>query len=297
MVNRVAKTGFVSIFLTSMALAVGCADNSGDDYDEIDERNAEIVDNLIEAGFSEDDIEIREAPVVGTDLILNESELQVFVEGDMHVTLEASRDMLDKGPESFRHWRTPGIVSPSNSTICLAKATSAAGGFGSYVLTGAMQTGVNWANNNFNNVGGLSLNFKTGNASISSSGQLSTSMTGCTDVIYIYKVNGGAGGSAGFPSGGAAYNQVRLNSGLAGFSNNVHEHVATHEVGHAIGLRHTDWQTRQSCGQNSNEGQSGASQIPGTPFQTTNSIMAACFSGNSNGEFRGADQTALSTLY
>ena len=39
-----------------------------------------------------------------------------------------------------------------------------------------------------------------------------------------------------------------------------------HEVGHCIGLRHTDYQTRESCGQNVNEGSArvGAIHIAGT---------------------------------
>lgn len=292
---QVVKAGFFAICLASTTLTPGCAD-SDDDYVDVEDRNAEIIENLLEAGFSEDDIVVRESEVID-DMVLAEPQLQVFVEGDMHVTLEASREMLEHAEGSFRHWRTPSIVSNANATICLARVNSAAAGFGSYVLTSSMRTGVNRARTNFNNVGGLSLNFKTGNASITATGNLTNSISGCNHVIYIYKVNGGAGGSAGFPSGGAPYNQVRLNSGLAGYTLDVHEHVATHEVGHAIGLRHTDWQTRQSCGQNTNEGQSGASQISGTAFQTTNSIMAACFSGGSNGEFRGEDQEALGKLY
>jgi len=161
-----------------------------------------------------------------------------------------------------------------------------------------MQIGVGYAKDNLNSVADMGLSFKTGNASLSNLGAFSNSISGCNYVIYIYQVNGGPGGLSGFPSGGAPYGQIQLNSGLAGYSYNAHEHVALHEIGHTIGLRHTDWQTRSSCGQNSNEGQLGAAQIPGTPYQTTNSVMAACFNADTtNGEFRGDDAEALSTLY
>lgn len=281
----------------SVLLALGC--DSGDDEPTIEDRNAEIVANLMEAGYAESDIEIRDDVRADGDLRLGAPEPQVFVDGDVHVTLEASRELLgeaDADGESFRLWRTSSLVTnPSN--ICLARVSSAQAPYGGTVLTAAMNTGVSDARNNYAALAGFGLTFTVGSASVNASGILSTTMVGCNYVIYIYKVNGGAGGSSGFPSGGAPYNQIQLNSGLAGLSADVHEHVATHEIGHAIGLRHSDWKTRVSCGQNTNEGQSGAVQIPGTVDQTTNSIMAACFNVGTTGEFLGQDSLALSTIY
>jgi hypothetical protein len=257
------------------------------------------VENLLAAGFSVDDIEIRESEFVGEDFTLGEPKPQVFIDGDTHVTLDASLELADKGGKTdgiAKLWRTPNLGT-NNTTICLAKVATAQSPYTSYALTSAMQTGVNRARDNFNGLSSFNLNMVAGNATLDSSGTLSHSISGCTYTIWLYQVTGGAGGSAGFPSGGAPYSQVKLNSGLAGHSLDVHEHVATHEVSHAIGLRHADWKTRASCGQNTNEGQSGAVQIPGTVDQTTNSIMASCFSANSNGEFHGEDTTAYNTLY
>ncbi|MCX4242072.1 zinc-dependent metalloprotease [Paraliomyxa miuraensis] len=261
--NKRIDSGIVMVSCMVGALA-GCVAPDDDEL-VVDERNAEIVENLLEAGFSEQDIEVRESEMIDPELgpVV---QARVFVDGDTHITLEASRELLGEPEEgeSFRHWRTPNLLDDNEATICLAKVTTAAAAYSSYVLTADMEVGVNRAKTNFNNT--LSaLDFKVGEASIGANGGLSHSISGCTYSIFVYKVNGGAGGSAGFPSGGSPYSQVRLNSGLAGYDLDVHEHVATHEVGHAIGFRHTDWKTRSSCGQNTNEGQTARSRSRARP--------------------------------
>jgi hypothetical protein len=295
----VTRAGLVFSCLLASTLATGCLEH-GEPNDDVTERNAKIVENLLEAGFSPQDIELRESEPaainVDGELQLGAPQMQVFVDGDVHVTLDASRELLGRGGGSFRHWRTPNIVN-NNTMICLAAVTTADGQYTSHALTDTMQLGLDHAGQNLADLSSFGLSFKIVSASLSSNGTLSHSNNDCDYSIFVYEVPGNAGGSSGFPSGGSPYTQVRLNSGLASYSLDAHEHVTIHEIGHAIGLRHTDWLTRSSCGENTSEGQHGASQISGTPDQTADSVMAACFSANTDGEFRGDDQRALEELY
>ncbi|MEW7280183.1 M57 family metalloprotease [Aquimarina sp. 2201CG1-2-11] len=110
----------------------------------------------------------------------------------------------------------------------------------------------------------------------------------------------GVRGRAGFPSGGEPFKRIIINGGANNFNNDqILEGLFTHEIGHCFGLRHTDWNTRNSCGQ-SGESQfpEGAIRIPGTPgaSQDPSSIMNACLS-SSDGEFGQFDRVALEYLY
>lgn len=114
-------------------------------------------------------------------------------------------------------------------------------------------------------------------------------------------------GSAGFPtSSGNPYNQIRMNTNAAAYGANPNllylASVIQHEVGHCIGLRHTDYMNRAfSCGASGagNEGASnvGAVLIPGTPSTPdAASFMLACSNGG-NRTFNSNDVVALNYIY
>ncbi|QDW26253.1 hypothetical protein FFJ24_016090 [Pedobacter sp. KBS0701] len=124
--------------------------------------------------------------------------------------------------------------------------------------------------------------------------------------------NGTLLGYGGFPFSGNPFNQIGLNTNPAAFGTNPDvgyiTSVIQHEIGHCIGLRHTDYYDRgYSCPVSWDEGNSynsadiqnfpGAIQIPGTPASAEpNSLMLACNSGVDR-SFNTNDIVALNYLY
>lgn len=114
------------------------------------------------------------------------------------------------------------------------------------------------------------------------------------------------GQSAGFPTAsGNPAPGFKLNSNPQAFGSNPNvgyvASVMAHEIGHAIGFRHTDYMNRAySCGgRKYNEGSAGvgAVWIPGTPTKAdANSWMLACSNGTDR-QFTANDKIALSTVY
>ena len=230
-------------------------------------ENQEIVANLVQAGFPADDIMVVEDAV--------------YVGNDAHVTLEASREMLQTGKETAEQYRTTNLVGTAVTKICINPTST----FNSYAR---LSQGLDLAIANYNGLG-LRIYFARGPS------------TGCTANITAQTTTG-SGGSAGFPSGGYPYGTINIGTGLNTYSVDVNEHVITHELGHAIGFRHSDYYNRAiSCGSGGDEGAGsyGAIHISGTPTTATvgGSIMNACFRSTETGEWTSSDITALNYLY
>lgn len=229
--------------------------------------DVEIVENLVAAGFPASDIQLYDG--------------KVYVGRDAHVTLEASREMLvSVDSTSEEQYRTTNLVSASVQDICVDGRR----------MRGTLSTALDLAIENFNNEG-LSFTMR----------RVGRNKSGCDAVISARQTRG-VGGSAGFPSGGLPYNRINIGRDTAQFGVDTVEHVTTHELGHCIGFRHSDYFDRSiSCGSGGNEGQAGvgAILIPGTPAGATvgGSIMNSCFRASETGEFTSTDQTALGVLY
>ena len=245
------------------------------------EKYPEIASKLEKMYFNTDGIE-------KIDFLLPDGNTTPMfrVEGDILFSKQQIEEMEMGGDITTKQYHTNNLVSTNGVRTISIIGYTGGSGFG---LSSKERTGLQWAVNNYNRLG-LKIRFSL---------SYGTSYQSKDMVVYHNPNQSGSGGSAGFPTGGNPHKFVQI-YGLNGFNTNVVEHVITHEMGHSIGFRHTDWWSRQSCGQNSNEGTAGvgAVHIPGTPtgYDST-SIMLACFSNGTNGEFNGNDKTALNYLY
>lgn len=234
---------------------------------------------LIKAkGFGTNDVQkIAEGYLVEGDIVLRHDDLQ---------TASTSPNMLIAQEEQYR---TFNVVNPSTyATIRVALNNS------SSAHQAAFSAALDEAVRRYNALG-LRIRFSR-----------VTSSANTTVVAYYEQSN--TLGSAGFPSSGAPYSQVRMNTyhySTSTSSTNVN-YIATiiaHELGHCIGFRHTDYMNRAySCGSGGNEGQAstgvGAVHIPGTPTSPdARSWMLACIGSNVNRPFNANDVTALNYLY
>ena len=194
------------------------------------------------------------------------------------------------GPEgNSKQYRTNNLVTGSNRSFRVVGYTGSC-----CALTSKMRTALQWAVNNYNRI----------NSSLNLTLVFQSNFNN-RDMVVYNNGRGGGGGSAGFPSGGQVFKRVQINAGTDSFSTNVVEHVMTHEIGHSVGFRHTDYARRKCDGSNEGTAGIGARLVPGTPSGNqwggsnidSNSIMISCFDGDEDGEFSNFDIIALETLY
>jgi hypothetical protein len=251
----------LSMALLAGVALVGCGVDT-------DAENQEIMSNLVQAGYPAEDIMVEDG--------------MVYVQRDAHVTLQASREMLQRDGSSEQYRTTNLVDTGVVKKICVVSTSQ----FDAY---SRLSAGLDLAIDNYNSQN-LAFVMVRGSAA------------DCSATINA-RTTSGTGGSAGFPSGGKPYGTINIGVGLQNYSVDVSEHVITHELGHCIGFRHSDYYDRSiSCGGGySNEGASnvGAIHIPGTPTTATRggSIMNACFTSTESGEWSSSDRSALSYLY
>ena len=235
---------------------------------------ADIIENLKAAGFS-------------TGFNLRPFGNGYLVENDILLTADQIRE-LSKPVQvakhgSEEHYRTTNIVTRITTiNVWMDPA------FGSAIYNEFLAALARY------NAENLTLKFNA-----------TTNKTGADiQIISFFENSNTLGVSAGFPSkSGTPASPIKLNTKYYN-STSVRADTKTviaHEIGHAIGFRHTDYMDRSfSCGGSAlNEGASnvGAVWIPGTPTgPDANSWMLACSNGRDRA-FTANDKLALSTVY
>lgn len=281
---------------SAVAIAMGSFMMFSCVQDELETTPDNLISPEVASGFAELGYDVSNLEVKDVSLEPGSAPVPTYVlEGDILVEKAKAMDIINEylsgevnEAPNGEQYRTNALVNAG--TVSNPRTITIIGYTGSgFALTSKMRTGLSWAVANYNR-----LNIEI---------QFSLSFAASTSADMVVYNNGaaGGGGSAGFPSGGNPFKWIQINAGTDAFSTNVNEHVITHEMGHCVGFRHTDYFNRSlSCGSGGNEGTAGvgAVHIPGTPTgNDTGSIMRACFNSGVDGEFGNFDIVALEFMY
>ncbi|QKX03568.1 peptidase [Aquimarina sp. TRL1] len=278
----------MAVTAIAASMMVSCEKDATANFtpEESREISKEVIAKITELHYNPNNVEKR----MITDIDGSQEEMYV-IEGDILMSYDQLMGMELHGGIRNKQYRTTNIVTATNIIRVVGYT-----GNNQFGLSNTAQTGLRYAVDNYNNEN-LSIRF-----------ELSFGTSWGPNDILVYVDNSinpspnQSSGIAGFPRNGYPFTRVRINNRAnTGESNQQLEHLLAHEIGHCVGFRHTDWDTRKTCGENSNEGVSndGLVYIPGTagPGGDANSIMNACYPFNTDGEWSHFDRVALNYLY
>lgn len=240
--------------------------------EEAADLSQDVLDKIEHLGFNSNDAFATDGGyIVEGDIFLTDEDLNGH-------SCDVFNNLIVGNSEQFR---TTNLVTGAPRTITVTTSGSN--------ITTALSTSINNAIARYN-AENLGLTFVRGGTSGGGNINIRVVNTG----QYI--------ASAGFPSGGNPYFEIKYAKTYNNYSDGFMTTVIAHEMGHCIGFRHTDYMDRSySCGGSyANEGAStvGAINIPGTPtVADPGSWMLACLSATTNRPFNNNDKTALNYLY
>lgn len=261
------------VTLSAVLLLIACKKEANEAQPtQQNEISQDVLSQIKALGFGTSSVQrVEDGYLVEGDIVLTEEQLEN----------KPIQQLLRVGDEE--QYRTTNLITGLPRTITV-RVSTALPNYTAYV------TATDAAISRYN-----VLNLRIKFARVTSGGQ-----------IVLNPAPAGAGyyASAGFPTAaGNPYSQILINNPVLGPCAAVTKtSVIAHEMGHCIGMRHTDYMNRSfSCGGAAvNEGAAGvgAIHIPGTPVgPDPNSWMLACIPCGANRPFNTNDKNALNYLY
>lgn len=257
LINVKVATGVLSIMMIFFACK---KDQKLKDIEDVNKTDSGLYNMLIESGIRKENI--TETPdyylVEGdmafakhkTDLSKVRSYFNGTDENKRPIKLSdfgRGKTASSEKPDKLAQWKTPGVVSSMNVERILMRNETTL----SYTIVHA-------AFGNWSNIENSKINFfGFGNREVSSSNS-----------IVVREDNSiAAYAQAVFPNADQPGYEVRVNMSLfKPLSDAQKVYILTHEIGHCLGLRHSDLLTN-------GEGSGSSTQIPGTPSSDHFSIM------------------------
>ncbi|WP_343707911.1 M57 family metalloprotease [Flavobacterium sp.] len=243
-------------------------DNPAEKSEESTLKETPVVEKLILMGYSKDRIK--------------EYDKFYLVEGDLMFSKDI-KDYNSKIDATSRHASTNNLVAQNKVTFMSVYMDS------SIPTSGVdnWRDALNYAVGDLNNISGSKVHFN-----IISSGPADIVIKSDNNTL-----NDNVLAMAGFPSNNNPFNLIQINLDFWSditVSEAGKRYNLVHELGHCIGLRHTNWDDPNRY---EGVGSYGANYIPNTPTQDPNSVMNGGTALNTWNGFSQYDLTAIRYLY